>query len=298
METMISGDCHAHMILDAVYWKKAIGRHSVRVNEDYVRTVLSHYQDAGMTYVRDGGDTRGVCRYAAEIAPEYGIEYRQPSFAMHRKGRYGGIVGYAFSDYAEFRMMLQMAIALGADFIKIMVSGILDFNETEKMSCEPLPPEEIRTLVDMVHDKGLAVMLHINESRAILPAIEAGADSLEHGYFMDDECLAALAEHRDSTVWVPSIAPVGNQIGSGRFPDDVLETIVRNQQERVRKAVRMGARVAVGSDAGAYDVPHVIGAQDEYRYMQEALLPEHTEEDIHRMLCENEEWVRKRFRRN
>lgn len=297
MEPLVRGDCHAHMILDAVYWKDAISRHSEAVDTDYVRGVLERYREAGMTYVRDGGDTHGVCQYAARIAPEYGIEYRQPAFAMHRKGRYGDIVGFAYSDLNEFRMMMQMAVAQGADFIKIMVSGILDFHEAGKMSCEPLPPEEIRTLVDMVHDAGLAVMLHINESRAVLPAIEAGADSLEHGFYMDEECLAALAEHRDATVWIPSIAPVGNQIGSGRFPDEVLRTIVRGQQERVRYAVEHGARIALGSDAGAYAVPHVTGAQDEYRYLKEALAPCRTEEEIQKMLRENEEWIRRRFRR-
>lgn len=290
------GECHAHMILDAVYFRDAIDRHKSGPREDWVRDVLAAYREAGVTYVRDGGDTCGVCRLAAELAPEYGIEYRMPVFAIHRQGRYGKIVGFPYSTANEFADLLTKAKAEGADFIKIMVSGILDFNEVGKLSCESLPPEEIRELVDRVHDAGLAAMLHINGREAILAAIEAGADSLEHGFYMDEECAQALGEHRE-TVWIPSVAPVANQIGSGRFPDEVLREITSLQQENIRRVAKAGGRIALGSDAGAWHVPHVRGIIDEERYLTEALEAEMSAEDIHRMLSENEEWIRRRFRK-
>ena len=290
------GDCHIHMILDGIYWKAAIRRHMEEVDEGWIRRVLAGYRDQGVTYLRDGGDTHGVCLRAAQLAPEYGIEYRMPVFAMHHRGRYGSIVGFPFDDRSGYRKLLKDVLSQGADFIKIMVAGILDFHEVGKMSCEPLPAEEIRALVEEAHEAGMAVMLHINGAKTILAAIEAGADSLEHGFYMDEECAAALGEHRD-TVWIPSMAPVGNQIGSGRFPDEVLEQITRAQQAMVRRVVQAGGRVALGSDAGAYLVPHGKGALDEYRYLAEALQEEMPEAAVRQMLKENEEWIRRRFHR-
>ncbi|MDD6212354.1 MAG: amidohydrolase family protein [Clostridiales bacterium] len=298
MEAQIRlGECHAHMILDSVYFREAIDQHKGGAKEDVIRRVLEEYQQAGITYVRDGGDTCGVCRRAAELAPEYGIEYRMPVFAIHREGRYGKIVGFPYRDMIEFHQMVLMARDQGADFIKIMVSGILDFHEVGKMSCDPLPPSEIKELVHIVHEEGMAVMLHINGRESMLAAMEAGAESLEHGYYMDEECCQALGEY-PGTVWVPSMAPVGNQIGSGRFPDQVLEKILRDQQRKTALAVAAGGRVALGSDAGAFLVPHVKGAADERRYLQEALREQMTEQETDAMLRKNELWIRETFRRH
>ena len=43
------------------------------------------------------------CRMlAAKLAPEYGIDYRTPIFAIHKNGHYGSIVGRGFADIKEF----------------------------------------------------------------------------------------------------------------------------------------------------------------------------------------------------
>ena len=296
MDKSGQGDCHIHMIMDGIYFRDAIDAHRDAVQMDWVRKVLAEYQRRGVTYLRDGGDTHEVCLAASKIAEEYGIEYRMPVFAIHRAGRYGKIVGFPYQDLREFRQMVQDAKTRGADFIKIMVSGILDFHEVGKMSCPPLPPEEIRELVNIVHGEEMAVMLHINEKEPILAAIEAGAESLEHGFYMDGECLQALAEHPES-MWIPSIAPVGNQIGSGRFPDEVLSAIVQRQQENIRSLVQMGGRVALGSDAGAYHVYHGQAIADERTYILEALEGVQSGAETDAMLQESQNWVRGHFRR-
>lgn len=284
------------MILDAVYFREAIDQHRDGVKMDWVRRTLEEYRRRGVNYLRDGGDTYGVGLAASKIAAEYGIEYRMPVFAIHRSGRYGKIVGFPYRDMKEFRELVAEAKRRGADFIKIMVSGILDFQEVEKMSCPPLPGEEIRELVNIIHGEDMAAMLHINGREAILAAIEAGADSLEHGFYMDEECIHALAEH-PQTLWVPSIAPVGNQIGSGRFPDSVLQDIVDRQKRNIRCLIQKGGRVALGSDAGAYLVYHGQAIQDEREYILDALKGVMDESAVDWMLTESERWIRERFRR-
>ena len=129
--------------------------------------------------------TRGLERDAqrvAQLAGEYGIRYVTPAFAIHRAGRYGGIVGRGYTTLGEYRALVAQASVLGADFIKLMFSGILDFAEYGTISCPPLPTEEIRELVRIAHGEGFAVMAHVNGSDAIRADLEAGTDSIEHGY--------------------------------------------------------------------------------------------------------------------
>ena len=54
------GDCHIHMILDGVYYRAAIDAQKEQVDEALVRARLAAYRDAGIRFLRDGGDAWGV----------------------------------------------------------------------------------------------------------------------------------------------------------------------------------------------------------------------------------------------
>lgn len=58
-------------------------------------------------------------------------------------------------------------------------------------------------MIHIAHEEGFAVMAHVNGAGAVKDAVEAGVDSVEHGNFMDEACLQALAE--SGTVWVADI---------------------------------------------------------------------------------------------
>ena len=124
---MVTAECHAHIFMDGVYYKKAAAAHENGPREDLIWEHLAAYQKAGISYVRDGGDPYGAGVLARSLAPEYGITYRTPVFAIHRAGRYGKIVGRAFSDWKEYCTLVREVRRAGGDFIKIMTTGILDF---------------------------------------------------------------------------------------------------------------------------------------------------------------------------
>lgn len=86
---MVTAECHAHIFMDGVDYKKAAAAHENGPREDLIREHLAAYQKAGISYVRDGGDPYGAGVLARSLAPEYGITYRTPVFAIHRAGRYG-----------------------------------------------------------------------------------------------------------------------------------------------------------------------------------------------------------------
>lgn len=248
--------------MDGVNYARAMARHAAGPDEAHIRSVFEAYKARGVTFVRDGGDAYGVSRAAVRLAPEYGIEYRSPLFAIHKVGHYGSIVGRAFADMREYAQLVEEARDGGADFIKIMTTGIMDFNEYGRITHEDLESAEVREMVHIAHEHGLAVMSHTNGKNAVLIAVEAGVDSVEHGNYIDDECLAALAGAR--CCLVPTAAVACNLRGKGLFDETVLQRIYEASLRVVARAVERGCIVALGSDAGAVGVPHGDGVHDEY----------------------------------
>ena len=127
-------------------------------------------------------------------------------------------------------------------------------------------------MIAIAHDAGFSVMAHANGDSAVRAALLGGVDSIEHGAYLSDETLAQLAE--SGAVWVPTLVTIGNLIGCGRFPDAVLQPLLQYQLAAVRKAAALGAKIACGSDAGAYRVLHAQGGLDELALLRRALGPD------------------------
>lgn len=270
-------DCHMHMILDGVEWRAAIGRHREKPDEIWIRSVLATYRERGCTYLRDGGDRWCAGRRARDLAPEYGIRYRTPLAPLCKAGHYGAFIGEKYEDMRQYADLVRKARADGADFIKIMISGLVDFDRFGVLSEEGLSSGEIRELVHIAHEEGFAVMAHANGPRVIEAAAAAGVDSVEHGAYPSREALVAMAEM--GTVWVPTLSTVGNLQGKGRFDEGAVQAILECALENVAVFAGLGGILAPGSDAGAWAVPH--GVDSEYRWLTQAL-GERTEECLSR----------------
>lgn len=262
------GEAHMHIFMNGVDYRQAVRDQINGVNEEVIRKNLEEYRRRGITWLRDGGDIYGTSKRTMEIAPEYGITYRTPVFAIHKKGHYGGIVGKAYENMKDYRKLIQELREQGGHFVKIMISGIMDFDRGG-LTESSLPDEEIRELIHIAHEEGFAVMAHTNGSKAVRTAALAGVDSIEHGNFCDDDALQALAS--SETIWVPTIVTVKNLLGDGRFPEHVVEKIWEGQQKNLHRAFELGVKLALGSDAGAYRVLHGQGLMDEYQVFQKVL---------------------------
>ena len=286
------GECHAHIFMNGCDYRKAVNAHRERADEKLVRQSLKAYQNHGVSFVREGGDPYGASRLAKNLAPEYGIDYRSPVFAIHKEGHYGSIVGRGFSTMKEFHKRVLEAAEEGADFIKIMTTGLLDFKNHGQVTGTPLDRKEVKEMVHIAHEEGFAVMSHTNGAYGTRAAIEAGVDSLEHGNYMDEETLSMLAE--SDTVWVPTLVTVRNLIGCGRYDDKVLRPIIVQAENLVRLAFAKKVKVAPGSDAGAYMVPHGKGICQEYESFRQIL---GTSPEVSKWLEKGEKEIRDRFQR-
>ncbi len=260
-------DCHMHLILDGVDWKKAIARHEKAPDEAFIRDALEKYQAAGFTYLRDGGDRWGAGAKGRELAAEYGIVYRTPLAPLCKKGHYGGFIGEKYENFREYRELVRQQREKGADFIKIMISGLMDFDCCGRLTEEGFPKEEIRELIHIAHEEGFRVMAHANGARVMEAAAEAGVDSVEHGAYPDEDALAAMVENK--TIWCPTLSTVGNLRGKGRFDEGAVQAILEKARENVSRFAEMGGLLVPGTDAGAWAV--FQGTLSEYELMEEIL---------------------------
>lgn len=302
-QTVEFGENHAHIFMNAVNYKEAVQKHRNGVDERVIHSHFKQYQEKGISFIRDGGDALGVSERARQLAPEYGIDYRTPVFAIHKNGHYGGIVGKGFATMKEYADLVKEAGRRKADFIKIMTTGIMNFDTDGSITGEALQFQEVKEMVHIAHEEGFAVMSHTNGAQAVEELIEAGADSVEHGNYIREETLKMMADA--SIVWVPTVTVVPNMFGSGRFSEELLHSIYETGKRNIRRGFELGVTMALGSDAGAYLVPHGQGLLDEWDRFQESVTEKTSSIEAKRSLTEElkkrvlygEDRIKKKFKK-
>lgn len=262
---MAVSELHAHVFMDGADYKKCVERNKKAPDEAHIRRVFSSYKERGITFIREGGDHFGVCQRAKHLAPEFGITYIMPAFSIFKAGNYGRVAGKPYSNIREYKELVYEAKTCGADFIKLMLSGIVDFNNFGVVSESEYSLSEIKELVHIARSEGFSVMAHVSGTENIVRAAEGGIDSLEHGYYINNEGIAAIKE--SGCIWVPTAVTGANLKGTGRFDEDAVLRISDKHKENIRLGYEAGANIGCGSDAGAFGVLHGEGALQEYELL-------------------------------
>ena len=153
-----------------------------------------------------------------------------------------------------FRDAVRHAIKRGADVIKVCISsGVGD--AAKKPDAVQLTQAEIDAVVDEAHRLGVKVAVHSHSDRGAQMAIKAGADSIEHGSFMTDDTLKKMKVKGTWLVADLQAAEYGNQPGAIGYSADELRKARATYEPFVRmtrSAIRMGVKIAFGTDAGEY----------------------------------------------
>jgi imidazolonepropionase-like amidohydrolase len=233
----------------------------------------------GVIGMRDGGDKDGVGLELSEksqaAAEACGLpRVLSPGPGIHRKGRYGSFFCQPLDDHSSIHDCVAHRVQSGADHIKIVPTGIINFAKGAVTASPQLTTEEVRELVTASKPHTRMVMAHASGSEGIQNAIDGGVDTIEHGYFISRDQLAAMRDR--GIAWVPTFAPVHMQIvhagimGWDPTVLDHLRRILDAHAESLRHALQIGARILVGSDAGSYGVPHASGLVEEMLLMEAA----------------------------
>ena len=175
---------------------------------------------------------------------------------------------------ADIPVAVADRVAAGADAIKIVLTGIIDFSRAAVRGAPQFTARELELLVACAHDAGLPTLAHCSGAAGIDLALAAGVDSIEHGFIMRPDQVDALAAN-DAT-WVPTFTPVAFQRDEpdwvGWEPDavDGQQRMLADHTATLRRALVAGVRLLVGSDACSHGVPHGAGLLRECRLMQAA----------------------------
>jgi imidazolonepropionase-like amidohydrolase len=152
------------------------------------------------------------------------------------------------------RTGVRAQIRDGADFIKLVAEAASSGGAFVRPSLQ-LTVEEMTAGVDAAHRLGRRVTVHAVSRHGVQGAVDAGADSIEHGYDIPDELLAIMAERG---VWlVPTLSVHGAISTRGQdagYSADRVESsrrILERALDTVRRALGAGVRIACGSDAGS-----------------------------------------------
>ena len=281
-------EAHAHAFLEGAPVDFAI-------REQYLKTTSPQQMLAGaqarwpkimqcgIGAVRDAGDKHHVgLSLAAEAKKVLGSLSPtpwtdSPGAAIHHKGRYGAFMGQPIEDHAGPAECVAAHVAEGADRIKLLVSGIINFKEGRVTTPPQMPIEEVRALVAAAKTFGKQTFAHASGTDGVEHSIEGGVNTVEHGFFITEEQLAKMRDRR--IAWVPTFAPVQAQIdhaGSLGHSDEIvghLKRIIEGHQKMLRKAHEMGVPIVAGSDAGSCGVPHGAGFLQELEQMERAGMP-------------------------
>lgn len=112
-----------------------------------------------------------------------------------------------------FRNAVREQQKLGADFIKIMVSGSF-YSPDSSPDMIYFSDEELVAIIETAHSLNMKVTAHAYAPAAVQKLVKMGIDGIEHGALMDRET-AALMEKSD-TYLVPTFCPY-DEIVSGNI---------------------------------------------------------------------------------
>lgn len=153
----------------------------------------------------------------------------------------------------EVRQKVRLLAHDGVDVIKMLSTGAVLAHGSSPASIE-FTEEELQAGVDEASHFGLRVAVHAHAAQGIRNAILAGAASVEHAEMLDDELIAMAKQHGtylDMDIYDEECIQAGAK--TGNTPADFLEhdaELGRIQRENFGKAVRAGAKMAFGTDAG------------------------------------------------
>jgi imidazolonepropionase-like amidohydrolase len=170
-------------------------------------------------------------------------------FLNHESGPEDGVI----NNPDEARFAVRFNIKYGADVIKTCATGGV-LSPTDAVDAPQLTQVELDTLVAAAHDLGRKTAAHAHGPEGAKRAIRAGIDSIEHGTFLDDEGIRMMRER--GTYLVPTLS-VRAGIAETKFPPLVqqkADIALKAQDSLVRRALAMGVKIALGTDAAVY--PH------------------------------------------
>ncbi|MDQ8201949.1 amidohydrolase family protein [Pelagicoccus sp. SDUM812003] len=275
-------ESHAHLFLEGAELdfekRKAYLKQSPTMLLAKAILRLEKLLKLGITAYRDAGDKDGVGIALSKLyrSPSHpAMPYvESPGPAIHHRGRYGSFMAEPIEDHAHPASVVEHRIKLGADRIKLIPTGIINFKKGLVTAKPQMDAQEVKAFTEAAKERGKQTFAHASGSDGIQNAIDGGVDSVEHGFFITDEQLARM---RDLDIaWTPTFAPVQVQVdeaermGWDQTVVSHLRRILESHSRSLAKAQARGVKIVAGSDAGSCGVGHGTHFLSELELMEQA----------------------------
>jgi len=144
------------------------------------------------------------------------------------------------------------ALRDGSDFLKISTTGGVGSEKDNPWESQ-FTIDEIKAITYEAHNLGKRVATHAQGAQGVKNAIIGGVNSIEHGYFLDDECIELML--KKEVYYIPTFALVEVYKKSVSNPYDMPPWRLRKQRmcidampKSLMKAYESGVKIATGSD--------------------------------------------------
>lgn len=259
-------DAHVHLFLDgAPTDQKLRSEHLKQPLEQLVEAARASARQSlrlGITLVRDAGDRHGInnrIRAEARTPGSDLAQVRSTGSGIKRAKRYGAFMATDVDDAQSIRDSIR-SLAIENDEIKLILTGIIDFDAGAVTDEPQFTLDEARVVVQAARANGRNTMVHCSGPKGLAIAAAAGVGSIEHGFFMSRDNLALMAENQ--VAWTPTFCPVHFQWSQpqavGWKPETVghLRRILDQHARHLTMARDLGVTLLLGTDAGSMGVQH------------------------------------------
>lgn len=260
-------DCHVHLMFtgfrfeDPLFTPLSLYFYQATVN-------LKKTLNAGVTTVRDAG----MADFGVKTAVEQGIipgprlqisimplsvsggHFDLQLKSGHQvKTTYPGLPESVCDGKDEVRKRVREVLRAGADVVKVMVTGgVISANDSPEHP--QFTREELQVIVEETSFRGLGVMAHAHGSQGIKNALKSGIRSIEHGTYLDPECIDLLLETDSWMVPTMLVHKINlEKLEAGELPEysqeDTRDVYFKNQ-ESVQSALKAGVKIVMGTDSG------------------------------------------------
>ncbi len=290
--TLLPGlfDCHVHVMIAHVdLWRLIQTPFSYRFYQAIHN--LEATLRIGITTVRDAGGADLGLKQAVEDGLIRGPRVQLSISMLSQTGGHGdgwmpsgnraqllpshpGLPRAICDGVDEVRRTVREMVRAGAEVIKCATTGGV-MSPRDRPEHSGFSPEELEALVAEARAHGLEVMAHAQGAPGIKNALRAGIRSIDHGIYLDDECIELMLERGAwlvPTLMAPTGVVAAAEAGAS-IPEASLRKaieVIEAHRDSFRRAVEAGVRVAMGTDSGV--TPHGDNL-DELRLMAESGMP-------------------------
>ena len=206
-------NCHVHILYPVGFDSKK--EFSLMEKAFYAQKHCKEYLESGVTFIRAVGTEENYDLQIKEAIDNHVIEGPHMYCAgkvICMTGGHGWQEGIEADGKDACLKAVRTQLRSGVDLIKMMATGGVMTKGVEPGNAQ-FTVDEMKVMIEEAHKAGRKTATHAQGLQGIKNALYAGIDSIEHGCFLDDECLELMKEH--NTFLVPTLCAPQCDIDKG-----------------------------------------------------------------------------------